>query len=230
MRLTKSELKNMGTKGICAPCAVAFLYAKNTIINVRDYTVRYAGSEKPVFPPLTFSVKNGDRIALNGGNGCGKSTLIKSILRSAGIDIFDADIEEYGICETASGLIISYVDQDTSGLRGSINDLCEQRGIDLSMFCTVLRQLDLERSQFAKPVEDYSEGQKKKLLIAASLLTPAHLYIWDEPLNYIDVFSRMQIESLITRYRPTLLFVEHDRRFREDIATDTIELGALRGN
>ena len=197
---------------------------RNTIINVRDYTVRYAGSEKPVFPPLTFSVKNGDRIALNGGNGCGKSTLIKSILRSAGIDVFDADIEEYGICETASGLIISYVDQDTSGLRGSINDLCEQRGIDLSMFCTVLRQLDLERSQFAKPVEDYSEGQKKKLLIAASLLTPAHLYIWDEPLNYIDVFSRMQIESLITRYRPTLLFVEHDRRFREDIATDTIEL------
>lgn len=51
------------------------------------------------------------------------------------------------------------------------------------------------------------------------------LYIWDEPLNYIDVFSRMQIEKLLLDYQPTMLFVEHDVRFREKIATKTIELG-----
>lgn len=61
----------------------------------------------------------------------------------------------------------------------------------------------------------YSEGQKKKVLIARSLCEEAHLYIWDEPLNYIDVFSRLQIEELVSKYRPTLLFVEHDRVFRE---------------
>ena len=74
-------------------------------------------------------------------------------------------------------------------------------------------------------MEDYSEGQKKKVLIAASLVTPAHLYIWDEPLNYIDVFSRMQIEDLILKFKPTLLFVEHDVRFTEKIATKEIRLG-----
>ena len=47
------------------------------------------------------------------------------------------------------------------------------------------------------------------MLLAASLLTPAHFYIWDEPLNYIDVFSRMQIEKLLLEYQPTMLFVEH---------------------
>ena len=73
-------------------------------------------------------------------------------------------------------------------------------------------------------MEDYSEGQKKKILLARSLLTPAHLYIWDEPLNYIDVFSRMQIEKLLLTYQPTMLFVEHDVRFREKIATGCIEL------
>lgn len=72
--------------------------------------------------------------------------------------------------------------------------------------------------------EDYSEGQKKKVLLAASLLTPAHLYIWDESLNYIDIFSRMQIEKLLLQYQPTMLFVEHDVRFREKIATKTVEL------
>ena len=62
------------------------------------------------------------------------------------------------------------------------------------------------------------------MLIAASLLKPAHLYIWDEPLNYIDVFSRMQIEKLILTFRPTMLIVEHDVRFREKIATRVVEM------
>ncbi len=101
---------------------------------------------------------------------------------------------------------------------------CERRRLDESLLCAVLRQLDMERVQFLKPVEDYSEGQKKKLLLAASLLTPAHLYVWDEPLNYIDVFSRMQIEKLILQVSPTMLFVEHDVRFRKKIATGVMEL------
>ena len=74
-----------------------------------------------------------------------------------------------------------------------------------------------------KNMDDYSEGQKKKILLATSLLTPAHLYIWDEPLNYIDIFSRIQIEKLLLTYQPTMLFVEHDVRFCEKIATKTIE-------
>ena len=82
----------------------------------------------------------------------------------------------------------------------------------------------MERVQFVKDMEDYSEGQKKKALLAASLLTPAHLYIWDEPLNYIDVFSRIQIERLLMECRPTMLFVEHDARFRQKIATEVVTL------
>ena len=60
-------------------------------------------------------------------------------------------------------------------------------------------------------------------MIAASLLSPSHLYIWDEPLNYIDVFSRIQIENMILKYQPTMLVVEHDVRFRDKIGTRIIE-------
>ena len=81
----------------------------------------------------------------------------------------------------------------------------------------------MDRVQFEKTMENYSEGQKKKVLIAGSLLTPAHLYIWDEPLNYIDVFSRIQIENLILKFQPTMLVVEHDVRFRDKIATKIVE-------
>ena len=131
---------------------------------------------------------------------------------------------ESGICETASGLVISYICQDTSFLHGSVWELCEKMGLDRSAFGALLRQLDLERVQFTKDMSDFSEGQKKKVLIASSLLTPAHLYIWDEPLNYIDVFSRMQIERLLKEYEPTMIFVEHDVRFREETANKIIEL------
>ena len=73
-------------------------------------------------------------------------------------------------------------------------------------------------------MRDFSEGQKKKALLAASLLTPAHLYVWDEPLNYVDVFSRMQLEKLLLSAKPTMLFVEHDGVFREKIATKVVML------
>ncbi|WP_455529080.1 ribosomal protection-like ABC-F family protein [Ruminococcus sp.] len=200
------------------------VHHSSVLINVRELRLKYRGAENDVFSGLTFELKRGDRAALNGGNGCGKTTLIKTILAKSGDASKGENISESGICEVASGLVISYVDQDTSMLRGSIRELCYSKSIDLSMFCTILRQLDFERSQFAKPLTELSEGQKKKILIASSLLTPAHLYIWDEPLNYIDVFSRMQIEKLLLEYRPTMLFVEHDACFREKVATKVIEL------
>lgn len=197
---------------------------KDILVNIREYALEYQDAERPLFEGLTFSVSQGQRIAIHGSNGCGKSTLLKMILRNAGAMDGKPPVRESGICETASGLVISYINQDTSMLRGSIPAFCRERNLEESLFCAILRQLDMERSQFLKGMEEYSEGQKKKVLIAASLLTPAHLYVWDEPLNYVDVFSRMQIEKLILDYEPTLLFVEHDARFREKIATGTIVL------
>ena len=195
---------------------------KKTIVSVRDYTFRYSDGDAPVIEHMTFSVEQGDRIALDGENGCGKSTLIKRIIDPANPLL--NPFEESGICETASGLIVSYVSQDTSKLKGDVISFCEENGTDRSLFSTILRQLGLERAQFDKDIADWSEGQKKKALLAASLAAPAHLYIWDEPLNFIDIFSRMQIEQLILEYQPTLLFVEHDVRFKDKIATKTIAL------
>lgn len=197
---------------------------KDRLVNIREYRLQYTDAAHPVFADVTFEIQSGDRIALHGENGCGKSTLIKMILQRAGMGLPGMTFSESGICETASGLVVSYVSQDTSWLTGGISAFCKTKGLDQSLFCAVLRQLDFERAQFEKNMENYSEGQKKKVLLAASLLTPAHLYIWDEPLNYIDVFSRMQIEKLLLEYEPTLLFVEHDVRFREKVATKIITL------
>ena len=64
-----------------------------------------------------------------------------------------------------------------------------------------------------------SAGQKKKVLIAGNLATPANLYIWDEPLNFVDIISRIQLERLLGANTPTMLLAEHDRYFCENTGT-----------
>lgn len=211
---------------------------KKTLVRAENLCLRYDGAEKVLLGGLTFELTQGERLFLRGANGCGKSSVLKAVLKQTGYGQTEhgrsgnSEGKEKGILHiesgslyTAPGLVISYVSQDTSFLRGSVRDFCRQRGLDESLFFSILRQLDVDRTQFGKNMEEYSEGQKKKILIAAGLLTPAHLYIWDEPLNYIDIFSRMQIEQLLLRYRPTMLAVEHDERFQETVGTAFADMG-----
>ena len=185
------------------------------LVQLLDVAVSYDGD--PVCRNITFDIQQGDRIVLQGPNGCGKSSLIKLICGE--------EIPYAGTVRIGSGLTISYVTQDTSGLRGSISDYALHRGIDESLFLAMLAKLDVPKVQMEKDMSALSAGQKKKVLLAASICEPAHLHIWDEPMNYIDVISRMQMENLLLEYQPTILFVEHDRAFCEHIATKTILLG-----
>ena len=114
--------------------------------------------------------------------------------------------------------------QDTSFLSGKLSDFAREQAIDESLFKAILRKLDFSRVQFEKDMQAYSGGQKKKVLLSASLCKRAHLYIWDEPFNFIDVFSRMQIEQLLLSCGASMLFVEHDQAFTEKIAAKQVHL------
>ena len=184
------------------------------LVSCSDLTLWYG--DRRVCGPLDFAVEQGERIALEGRNGSGKSSLFKLLLGQ--------NIRHEGALSTAPGLNISYVPQDTSFLRGALGDFILERGIGESLFKAILRKLGFSREQFDRLLEDYSGGQKKKVLIAASLCEQAHLYVWDEPLNFIDIDSRLQIEELLRGFAPTMIFVEHDRAFQEAIATKVIAL------
>jgi lincosamide and streptogramin A transport system ATP-binding/permease protein len=191
-------------------------YHKRQLVELDDVSIHYGG--KTAVSGVRFTVEQGDRIALAGPNGSGKSSILKLICGEA--------VPYSGTFRKGSQLKISYVSQDTSDLQGGLSDFARASGIDESLFKAILRKLDFSRVQFEKDMAFFSAGQKKKVLIAKSLCERAHLHVWDEPLNYIDVISRMQIEELLLEHAPTLLFVEHDREFCQNIATKIVELEA----
>jgi len=181
---------------------------------LRDVTICY--DKEPICEGITFEIQQGDRIALQGANGSGKSSIIKLICGE--------DIPYTGEMRIGNGLSISYVSQDTSELRGKLTDFARDSGIDESLFIALLAKLDVPKRQMEKDMSSLSAGQKKKVLLARSLCQPTHLHIWDEPMNYIDVISRMQIEELLLQFKPTILFVEHDKVFCDNIATKVVQL------
>lgn len=190
------------------------VYHADRLVALEHLSIFYESRE--VCSNISFTVEQGDRVALRGRNGSGKSSIIKLILGE--------DIAYTGNLHIGSRLVISYVSQDTSFLSGNLSDYARQNGIDESLFKAILRKLDFSRLQFEKDMSDFSGGQKKKVLIAKSLCEKAHLYIWDEPLNFIDVLSRMQIEELLRQFSPTIIFVEHDKAFCESIATKEVKI------
>ncbi|MDE6678849.1 MAG: ABC-F type ribosomal protection protein, partial [Ruminococcus sp.] len=173
------------------------------LVQLENISLRYG--EKTVCENVNLVINQGERIAVTGKNGCGKSSILKLICGE--------DIEYTGQIVRNGQLKISYVPQKTDHLHGTLMNYAETLGIDISLFFAVLRKLDFSREMFEQNIENFSAGQKKKVMIAGSLCESAHLYIWDEPLNFIDIISRIQIEKLIAESSISMIFVEHDSAF-----------------
>lgn len=189
-------------------------YPSDRLVELKNVDICY--DKVPVCKDISFVILQGERIALQGANGSGKSSIMKLICGES--------IPYTGQLWKGNGLKISYVSQDTSHLQGKISDLVKNSGVEESLFLAMLAKLDVPKRQMERDMALLSAGQKKKVLLALSISQRADLYIWDEPMNYIDVISRMQIEKVLLTSKPTILFVEHDRAFCETVATKIIRL------
>lgn len=191
-------------------------YRTQKIIELSKLSVDYGAGA--LFAPLDLVIERGARVRLKARNGAGKTSLIRLIMGES--------VPHIGEIRRARDVVISYVSQDTSHLKGNVLDFADAQGVERPLLLSMLRKLDFSRTLFEFPMETYSAGQKKKVLLAVSLCRRAHLYIWDEPLNFIDILSREQIEEAVLSSGMTLLFVEHDETFSSRVATQTVELTA----
>ena len=184
------------------------------LVRLENVSVQYG--DWPVCSGVTFDIQQGDRIALQGINGSGKSSILKLICGE--------EIPHTGEVWLGNGLEISLVSQTSSDLRGKLSDFAREAGVEESLFLAILSKLDVPKGQIERDMASLSEGQKKKVLLARSICQPKHLHIWDEPMNYIDIFSRMQLEELLLTFQPTILFVDHDKTFCENVATKIVRI------
>lgn len=192
----------------------ALAYKKNQYLYLQDIAIYY--QDKQVCKEINVSISKGERVVLIGRNGSGKSSLLKLIIGE--------DIHYKGEAKIPKDLIISYVPQNIETLHGDLSQYISDLKIDESLCKTILRKMDFSRELFTNAMENYSSGQKKKVLLACALSKPAHLYVFDEPLNYIDIFSRMQIEEVLKNSEATVIFVEHDKTFLRQIMTRAVKL------
>ena len=190
---------------------------KSTLIYADNLQIRY--DNKILFSPISFEVKNKDRIAIIGKNGAGKSSILKLILGNS--------INYSGDFKVSENLKISYVSQSTEYLNGNLKTFVQENNVDETIFKAMLSKMGFSKEDFNNNIKEMSEGQKKKILLAKSISEQANIYVWDEPLNYIDILTRIQLEEAILKYEPTLIFVEHDKKFIENVSTKIINIENL---
>ncbi|HHX0224851.1 TPA: ABC-F type ribosomal protection protein Lsa(A) [Enterococcus faecalis] len=186
-----------------------------TLLTVEELRLGY--EKNWLFAPISFSINAGEIVGITGKNGSGKSSLIQYLLGN-----FSGDSE--GEATLAHQLTISYVRQDYEDNQGTLSEFAEKNQLDYTQFLNNLRKLGMERAVFTNRIEQMSMGQRKKVEVAKSLSQSAELYIWDEPLNYLDVFNHQQLEALILSVKPAMLVIEHDAHFMKKITDKKIVL------
>ena len=188
--------------------------SRKNLILVQNLSIFY--DKKILFKNLNFEINSGERVAIEGKNGSGKSSIVKLIVGE--------NIPNNKGLKVMPNLKISYVSQMTDEVKGTISEYARYNNVDEGIFRAMLQKLGVDKEKLDTNLSDLSEGQKKKVMIARSISEDSEIYIWDEPLNYLDIQSREQIENMILKYEPTMLFIEHDNVFINKIATKVIQL------
>lgn len=171
---------------------------------------------RPLIQDLSFQIRPHEQALLCGNNGTGKTSLFKAITGR-----FNGRTQ--GTIQLAHHCRVSLVRQSYH-YHGSLRQFAKQNRLEYNQFLNLLRKLGMERSCFSTPIEKMSMGQQKKVELARSLAEPASLYLWDEPLNYLDTYNQQQLIQLIKKFRPPMLIIEHDQHFISEVASKVITI------
>lgn len=176
--------------------------------------------KKALFTDLDFEIKRGEKVALIGGNGTGKTTILKMINHIVSKDA--------GTITLGSRVHIGYYDQEHQvlSLHKTIFEEISDAYPDLNntKIRNVLAAFLFTGDDVFKKIEDLSGGERGRVSLAKLMLSPANFLILDEPTNHLDIQSKSILEDAIRNYTGTVLVVSHDRYFINRIATRILEL------
>lgn len=190
----------------------------NDVLTVKHLQKSF--DREPLFSDLSFEIKRGDRAAIIGNNGTGKTTLLKLIN-----GIIPAD---QGEIKQGAKVYIGYYDQEHHVLdpRNNIFDEIQNAypDVDNTRVRNLLAAFLFTGDDVFKLIGDLSGGEKARVSLAKLMLSDANLLILDEPTNHLDIVSKEILEQAISSYTGTVLYVSHDRYFINKTATKIFEL------
>lgn len=188
------------------------------VLMIENLKVGYDG--KQVGSAYNFSVYKGDRIAIVGRNGIGKSTLIKTIAKKQ--NAIGGSVH-YG-----SKVSLGYYDQKQAEFESSktiLNELWDEYPLmKEAEVRTVLGRFLFRGDSVLKIVRDLSGGEKARLQLAKLMLEKNNLLVLDEPTNHLDITSKQVLEDALENYEGTIVFVSHDRYFINKIANKVLDI------
>ncbi len=183
------------------------------LITVNNIYFSYGSNE--IISNFSIEINSGDIVWIKGKNGTGKSTLLKLI--SGELPAMAGSISRN------SKLIMSMSYQACMYTKGMISDLFATKE-ELLKCKRICAYFDISGEQFMRPLETFSSGELKKFDIARAMAVKNNLLLMDEPLNYMDIYFREQLQQAVLEYQPTMIFVEHDEWFGNSIANREISL------
>ena len=188
------------------------------LVRADDLIVGYS-RERPLTRELSFDLWAGDRLAVLGPNGCGKTALLRTVLGE--FPPLRGDVR------LAPSARVGYFDQDNRLVPPDVTALEEVLGTgrDETLVRTVMGRMGVRRETVNKKVAKLSSGERAKVLLATLILGDNNLLVLDEPTNYLDIETRDVLLEALGDFPGGILFVSHDRYFVEELATDTVSLG-----
>src|SRR5215208_4033999 len=218
-RMEKIEDPRRSSKNVRLYLGGETARAGRVVLELEDVRYAHDDAEGPLLEDLDLVIERGERVALLGPNGTGKSTIMR---------LATGELQaQRGMVRTGNNVTLAYQDQQLARLddhKTVLQEAMDTTGFDVPEARDLLGAFLFSGEDVFKKVRSLSGGERNRLSLAEIVVSGANLLLLDEPTNNLDIPAREALEDALLEYRGTMFFISHDRYFLRKLATRVVDL------